>query len=259
MTIEVRGSLLSSTVNGKPAVKGVDDSRLPPAGFLALATIDPLSVIHFKKIEIREFPPVHGDNVPAWGAIVDPERDCKFKCGKDAVQITIPGGHHNLNPAPPFQNLSAPRILRRAPGNFAIEVTVPPFARPRPKTSTTKENSYVGAGLLLWHDSNNFVRFFRAANGDSGRVVVSVEVFENGKAARWKDDDVPDGTVVLRIERPLGVCSFRYRVDDADWKHLANGAPAFESGDLEAGIAATNSTTQPHTAEFRNLQIKSLP
>ncbi|HEV3146633.1 MAG TPA: TIGR03067 domain-containing protein, partial [Gemmataceae bacterium] len=229
-------------------------------GHLALQVRNPGSVIEFRKIEIKELPSafIHGQTVGGWGEVVDPNRDCQFAGTANELTITVPGGHHNLHPAAPFQNLSAPRVLQKVNGDFDTQVRVLPFNRPKPNTAATGKNSYVGAGLVLWQDSNNFVRFFRAANGESGMLVASVEVFKDGKAVAWGDEEIPDEATHLRIERHGDRCRFLYGPDGQKWTEIPNIFEHLTSGPLEVGIAAANSTTATHAAEFRKLEIKGL-
>jgi serine/threonine-protein kinase len=230
-------------------------------GHVALyAGTAPHTEVWFRKIEIKALPSSlsHGQAIDGWGDIVDPQRDCKFDSSKDGVTITVPGGHHNLNPAAPFANLGAPRILQKTKGDFGVQVKVMPFDRPKAKTTTNGENSDVGAGLLFWQDSNNFVRFLRAANGESGRLVVSVEAFKDGKAQAWHDVDIPDEAMFLRAERRDGRYRFSHSGDAVKWTNCPIEWDHFLAGELDVGVTATNSTTATHVARFFNFDVKDV-
>jgi uncharacterized protein (TIGR03067 family) len=218
--------------------------------------------LHLRNIEIKELPFVaaffHGQAIPDWGEVVDPNRDCQFAKSKDELTITVSAGHHNLNPAAPFSNVAAPRVLRKASGDFDLQVSVPPFNRPGPNTASGSPNSYVGAGLLCWQDSNNFVRFFRAANGESGRLIASLEIFTEGKKLLWEDVDVPDSATFLRAERRAGYFHFTHSADGVKWSEITVPRQKYLADALELGVAATNSTTKTHVATFRKLEIKEL-
>jgi regulation of enolase protein 1 (concanavalin A-like superfamily) len=198
----------------------------------------------------------HGQTVEGWGKIVDPLGDCRFVSGLEMLNIIVPAGHHNLNPDAPFKNVAAPRVLSKARGDFDVRVKVPPFSRPKPKTSTNGQNSYVGAGLLLWSDANNFVRFLRAANGDSGRLFVSVEVFRQGTVISWKDAVVPDEAILLRMERRGGTLRCTHSADGVAWLEVPFDRPVPWTGEVEVGVAAVNSTTTMHTAYFQQFELK---
>ena len=126
-----------------------------------------------------------GDRKPreikGWDTVDDPAGDCRIAETDGAVTITVPGTHHNLNPTPEFNNMLAPRVLRAVEGDFTLQVTVGAFARPKPKTSSNGRNSFVGAGLLVYEDGHNFIRFLRCANGDSGGLFTAYEVYHDGE------------------------------------------------------------------------------
>src|SRR5262249_24572468 len=151
-------------VNGQTTVDAIDQKPTYDRGHFALQVERPLNtVVEFRKVEVKELPATytHGQTIAGWGEVIDPNRDCKFAGSRDELTITVPGGHHNLHPSAPFQNLSAPRVLQKVTGDFDVQVRVQPFSRPKAITASTGKNSYVGAGFLLWQDEKNFIRFFR--------------------------------------------------------------------------------------------------
>ena len=103
---------------------------------------------------------VRGD-IPGWGTTVDPKEDCEFSLDGDSLIVGVPGGDHNLNPTEQFNNLSAPRILEVAEGDFQIETRVEAFAPPATEYADVAK-AYIGAGLILWQDAGNFVRLSSA-------------------------------------------------------------------------------------------------
>ena len=161
----------------------------------------------FRKIEIKELTATssgHGQPIAGWGTIVDPKRACKFDAAADALTITVPAGKYNLNPTPEFNNLDAPRVLRSASGDFQFEARVDPFPLPQAGPAGVKDN-YVGAGLVIWQDERNFVRFVRAGNGETSRVFVHLEHFRDGRNLSSTGVDIANRPVVLRS--PDGGCS----------------------------------------------------
>ena len=195
-----------------------------------------------------------GQSVAGWGTIVDPDRDCQFATSPDGLIITVPGGHHNLNPTAAFQNLAAPRVLQKATGDFDLCATVLPFARPQPETSSNGVNSFVAAGLLVWKDGHNFVRWLRTANGESGRLVGSLEVFRQGEPMTWTEVDIPDAATFLRIERRDVRLRCTYSTDGSIWSEIAVVEPIW-TGALDVGVAAVNSTTAIYKAQFGDARV----
>ena len=120
--------------------------------------------------------------IKGWGTVVDPAGDCKVAEKDGKVTITVPDTHHDLNPTPKFDNVLAPRVLQEVEGDFTLQVKVDAFPRPKAKTASSKAGiTFVAAGLLVWEDEKNFVRLFRAANGDRGNLFGTLEVFRDGK------------------------------------------------------------------------------
>ena len=85
---------------------------------------------------------------PKW-TFVDPLADCSYNLSNNPgyLRIFVPGDNHNLYPG----NYNAPRVIQSINGDFVIETRVlfdPIF-------------NAQGAGILIWKDSNNFLRFER--------------------------------------------------------------------------------------------------
>ncbi len=188
-----------------------------------------------------------------WGEVVDPDGDCKVLEAKGRVTITIPATNHDLNPTPRFNNLSAPRILQEVDGDFLLQVKVLAFPRPEKGTST-KIHSYVAAGLVIWQDSNNFVRLTRSANGDTGVLFASMEAFQEGRMAGDSGAGVPDQDLYLRVERVAAKTALSVSLDGEKWAPLR--LPPMKLADrLKVGVVAINSTTKEFAPEFLDLKL----
>jgi regulation of enolase protein 1 (concanavalin A-like superfamily) len=192
--------------------------------------------------------------IKGWGAVVDPDGDCKVAEDNGKVTITIPGSHHNLNPTPDFNNLSAPRVLQDVTGDFVLQVKVPAFTRPEANTSSNGRNSYVGAGLVVWYDGNYFIRFLRAANGDSNSLFASVELYEAGELLGWKNQGLDDQSAYLKLQRHDGRFTFSVSGDGQDWTDLPTVDLKLPKK-LKAGIVAVNSTTKEFAPQFEDLKL----
>jgi uncharacterized protein (TIGR03067 family) len=252
------GSRLIVKLNGATLVDIVDDKYR--IGHLALQSFNKEGTVYFRKIEIKELPSeyTNGQTAAGWGAVVDPIQNCKFATIKDELAITVPSGHRNLNPLVGFKNITAPRVLQNVQGDFDIQVQVLPFPRPKPNTSSNGKNSYVGAGLLVWQDDSNFVRFMRGANGESGRLIAAVEVYGNGRRLTSAEVDLNDEPLLLRIERIKGRFQYRFSYDGVKWNYPLDQLEVHFADHLQVGVAAVNSTVAEHVARFRKLEIKEL-
>ncbi|HLW65945.1 MAG TPA: family 16 glycoside hydrolase, partial [Gemmataceae bacterium] len=102
------------------------------------------------------------------------------------------------------------------------------------------------------------VRFFRAANGETGRLIASVEKFNDGKPVTVVEHDLPDEPHFLRIERRKDQYRYWFSRDGVGWSPaplVVRTMPQL-ADELWVGVAATNSTTAEHVAKFRNLELK---
>src|SRR5262249_51236431 len=156
--------------------------------------------------------------------------------------ITVPGTHHNLNPTPAFNNLLAPRVVQDVDGDFTLQVKVDPFERPAPGTSTNRRDSFVGAGLLVWQDGKNFIRFLRGADGESGLLFAQVEFYQAGVLVGGHLSFVNDKGTHLRLSRNGSTFTFAVSEDGKEWTELRPGLKNVDlPKNLKVGVAAINS------------------
>jgi hypothetical protein len=188
---------------------------------------------------------------------IDPDGDCAVAQEKDRVTITVPGTHHNLNPLPQFHNLSAPRLLQDIEGDFTLQARVAPFPRPEAHTSSNGLNSFVGAGLVVWQDGKNFIRFVRGANGETGRLVVTLERFQEGRLLQERSIDVPDQLTDLRVERHKSSFHFLIHSDipKEQWTEMATWSEIEWPAKLKVGLLAVNSTTKVFAAQLQQFRL----
>jgi regulation of enolase protein 1 (concanavalin A-like superfamily) len=191
--------------------------------------------------------------IKGWGTVTDPGGDCTTREEKGRVIISVPGTYHDLNPTPRFNNLTAPRILQDVEGDFLVQVKVRPYARPKANTST-KIHSYVGAGLLVMHDNKSFIRFLRSANGESGVLFSSAELYKDGKLVGDRGALVVDEDTFLRLERQSDKFVASVSKDGQTWSTLP--IPAIQLPKrVSVGVVAINSTTAVFAPEFEELKV----
>ena len=192
--------------------------------------------------------------IKGWGEVVDPDGDCKIAEEKGKVTITIPGTYHDLNPTAAFDNLSGPRILHEAEGDFLVEVKVLPFPLPKPKTST-KNHSYVGAGLLVWNDGKNFVRLLCAANGESARFFKSGEIYQDGKFVPFGfNEPLEEKATHLRLERKGDTLTYAMSEDGTKWTEDTSAEVKLPKK-VKVGVAAVNSVKAEFAPQFENFKL----
>lgn len=105
--------------------------------------------------------PAPQPSLPGWGKPVDPDKDCKFRRGKDSLTIEMPGGDHDYDTA--RKRLNAPRLVREIEGDFEIQLRIRidslPSAKSNAKDATENDLAGVGVGfsgdkqIIIRHDS----------------------------------------------------------------------------------------------------------
>src|SRR5262249_42859845 len=108
--------------------------------------------------------------VPGWGRVLDPGRDCAVSLdpASDRLKIEVPRTPHVLSAEAPELPMSAPRVVRRVRGDFTAVVRV--LGRLEPgRSKTTHYDPFHGAGLIVWQDPSNYLRLERAVGTIKGR------------------------------------------------------------------------------------------
>lgn len=196
-----------------------------------------------------------GQQIAGWGTVVDPRRDTQLKLESTGLVVLVAGGEHNLNPTPAFNDVTAPRVLQPAEGGFELETRVDAFSPPQTGVGGIPKN-YHGAGLLLWQDERNFVRFLRAANGATQKVFVHLEYFRDGRMLLSEGININNVPVALRIVRSGEAYRLAYSAAGSDWGEFRTSSPIHLSGKLQVGVAAANSTPLPFKATFSHLKFQ---
>jgi regulation of enolase protein 1 (concanavalin A-like superfamily) len=133
---------------------------------------------------VRE-PPLHNAFVGSLSSDwvwQDPFNDCSFKV-QDGLEIHAANGRDLW-----LINLSAPRILRPASGDFAVQTVCVPVSAEKPAIG----------GMLLWKDKENYLRLDR---GISGAHEISLVGCVGNKDVIIGRGRLPTERVFLRLER----------------------------------------------------------
>jgi len=164
---------------------------------------------------------------------------------KGVLTVTIPTGKDFFG-----ENRTAPRYIKPITGDFQIETKV---------RFLPKEN-YQGAGLLIYSDENNYLRFERSYGGiGGGGEGLRIDVREpNG----YKPIVTPNtlrteaGEVELKIIRKGNLFSAFWREDEnSEWREAGEYESTFPET-IRAGLVACN-TAREVVAEF--VYIRLLP
>ena len=185
-----------------------------------------------------------GEEIPGWGVLHDPVGDCPVDPVDSGITLTIPAGIHDMSPRKGTAN--APRIWQPVEGNFLYEVRVDTFPLPDAKSGANGNTSYIAAGILVWHDDDNFLRWTRSANGESARVFLSCEHYQDGKLVGGGIYPIEDHAIYLRVERRGDHLYFSARRDAANWRGFLK-RPFSEETHAKLGVVGINVTQQNAT------------
>ena len=109
-----------------------------------------------------------GVDIPGWGTAFDPVKDAEIVGEKNRLRINVTGSRHQLAVAQ--QILNAPRVMREVEGDFVLTVKVVGDFKPGGKSTNPKSVPFNGAGIIVFSDTDNFIRVERAAVSRGGKV-----------------------------------------------------------------------------------------
>ncbi len=222
--------------------------------FLGSLTLGPGQVRAAGKPE----PEPTGMELKGWGLAINPGKDCVFLPDAKKLTITVPGTWHDLNPD--TGKLNSPRVLQTVEGDFVVTVKVTGDFKPGGKSTNPKGVPFHGAGILIWNNSDNFIRLERGAmlrNKKIGTIVL-FEEREAGYRGALHNEVFPGGDCYLRMERKgsriFGSISF----DGSKWKKL-HPIDTLWPARLKVGLSVINSSTTPFAVGFEEFTLKKAP
>lgn len=196
-----------------------------------------------------------------WGTVTDPAGDCILNAGNGKLTITIPGGTHDLSLD--SGGLTAPRVLREIEGDFSARVKVTGEFKPGPKPHNPKTVSFNAAGLLVWQDDKNFVRFERrnwwlAKEGRFASPPAMPEYFKGGRSQQWQSLTRPEHfkgrSTWLEVERRGDRLITSVSHDGKEWV-AGNQITVDLPRAVRVGVLAINTSTEPFVAEFEEFKV----
>jgi len=202
---------------------------------------------------------VEGPTFPGLSPWLDPERSSRPAREDEAIVLAVPAGIHILSPE--LKHKDSPRSLTEVTGDFEVRVRVGGKIRPgsEPLPKVPVPIAFQGAGLLLWHDEDNYLRFERAAMSGPKQPLsqkVMVEVCHEGKPGNFVYKDTPDRPVILRMTRKGDDLECAYSPDGKTWIVIKKSSIALFPDKVQVGIAASNLSPKPFAARFEAFTLE---
>jgi serine/threonine protein kinase/regulation of enolase protein 1 (concanavalin A-like superfamily) len=199
---------------------------------------------------------VDGQDVPGWGRVHDPAGDGTFESRGGVLRLAVPAGDHDLSPLRDF-NLRAPRVWEDVEGDFTLQVRVDAPDRTPAASASRAGYAVAGAGLLVWQDENNFVRFVRAYTPVDAKMPVRVEQhwFRNGSPGGGLGS--PD-TPWLQLERKAGRVVLRTSADGRSWVEVG-AVDLAAGGRLRVGVVAVSTLDKAVAFQFSDRELTRTP
>ena len=96
-------------------------------------------------------PEARPNEVPGWGRVIDPWRDCDVSLDRDneRLKIQVPGTPHVLSAEDPSLPMNAPRVVRRIRGDFTAVVRVLGQVDPKVLAVDLRKHLVAGANCVL--------------------------------------------------------------------------------------------------------------
>ncbi len=204
-----------------------------------------------------------GRVIPDWGEVIEPDGDCTITNGEGKVTIIVPGTPHDLSSYHGiYKKRNAPRILQDVEGDFTAQVKVSGTFEPGAAGTVPGAHPFNGAGLLLWDNSENYVRLERNVWTESkGEHASYLPLFEY-----WKNDqDLTLGahsstpvftgpSTYLRVTRCGNQLSAAFSKDGVEWTGATSITVEFPQK-IKVGVDAINTSKRPLAVEFSELKL----
>ena len=172
------------------------------------------------------------------------------------LTLEVPGTYHDLNPD--SGKLDAPRVMREVEGDFVVTVKVAGDYKPTGKSTNAKGVPYNGAGFILWHDADNFIRLERGIllRNNKNSSYIAFEEREGGYRGAVHNDPYPGGPCYLRLERKGSRILGAMSTDGSSWKAL-RPIDTIWRGKLRLGLSAINSNSEPLSVKFEEYDLQA--
>jgi regulation of enolase protein 1 (concanavalin A-like superfamily) len=185
----------------------------------------------------------HAQTIPGFGTVVDPDGDCRF-ADRVKMTISVPNTLHDFayQSSAGQSKLNSPRLVQDVKGDFRLAIKVEAFPTPPTKASTNGRNCHRSAGLLVWQDDRNFIRFERVGPGGRPDPFVYLERFDEGQSTAKRKLSIEDKDTYLRMTRIGDKLALESSEDGQDWNKLQTLTTKFPE-EVKVGVLAINTST----------------
>jgi cytochrome c len=206
-------SVEAARTSKKPKVQPESPQKIGRTVLVVTAAITLVSIIigvlavHFGESKYNdEFTSTTLSSKWTW---VDSSGDCSYSLTENPgyVRIILSSGEHDLYPD---SNHNAPRIIQSANGDFVIET----------KVLFNPQYNAQGAGILIWEDSNNYLRLNRLEDFRGQLVDLSGE--NGGSWSYFAENQYTYTITYLRVARTKNTFTASYSSDGVNWIFLSS-------------------------------------
>lgn len=223
-------------------------------GLLVAIGVQPISEARAEDIAAPN-PPARIDG---WGWAVDPDASSTFRVDQGKLTIVAPGPVQDMSIE--LGRMNAPRTARKVKGDFIAQVKVSGSFAPGTKQGLPVRLPYHGAGLLLMHDLETYVRIDRAAvtKGALQQHYVSLQTWSQGNTIRptgpWSVAIKESTDVYLRLERRGNVILGAIAVEPGNWHYFAPQTAPLPAA-VWIGVSGVNVSGENFEPQFEQFEV----
>ncbi len=201
-------------------------------------------------------PEPKGRELAGWGLAIDPDNDCEIRAEQNVLSLRVPGRLHDVSPDGSLAN--APRVLRSVQGDFAFTVKVVAKFQPGPTSVNPRILSQNRAGILVWNNSENFIRLDRVAIFRDGKTFggVLLSSVTDGQPPPLLGETAQHETYYVRVHRKGNVIIGAFSKDGTKWTELKPIEISWPAT-LKVGLDAANSSSEPFSVEFKEADLQA--
>ena len=204
--------------------------------------------------------PTSAFDLGPWGRLVTPVADCQATREGDHLTIALPANVPcDLSPAPD-KDLAAPCLLQAVAGDFTTQVQVLPSPRPqRYPEAAPHDQTYHFAGLVVWADQGNLIRFGLNGSTDyeAGRPCLDLQCFRDRQDVTRDIRHTTEGPVYVQAERRGDKLILKSSPDGQAWTAYRTCTLTGLPAKLYVGVTAINAGAGSFAPEFANWSLRA--